>query len=370
MDSNNFNIKDDLQSGTLFKGSNHLKDLLAKLGFSFDKQADLLQALENESIDARALLLFSPRQLENLIPELTMIDSYRLINEAITLFKGEVTTLSEIIKKSEKRNFISTRVEKLDFKLNGGLPSQKLVELYGSAKTGKTQFFYTLAAEVLSKGKSVVWLDTEGSFESIRLRDNLAFFGYYEGENFTLEEVSDQFFFARVTHASELIGRILGLIPILSNNNVGLIIIDSLVAPIKADYSESSDFKERYLLTSSLLNYLKRMAVVYDLTVCYSNQVFNNFTEKGGRKELPSGGHLLSHASDLRFYLEKIDSKDLDHGEQVRRLSLVDCGWISEFHEFYAIGSFGICSPEKEFKMKGDYEEWLFSEQIRLKQKK
>ncbi|MHA1910472.1 MAG: AAA family ATPase [Candidatus Kariarchaeaceae archaeon] len=369
MEYNNFRVMDDLQTSSLpFKNTNILKDLLAKLDYSFEEQAEILQALEKESIDARALLLFSPRQLESLIPELTMINSYKLINDAVTLFKGEVITLSEIIKKSKERDFISTRVEKLDFKLNGGLPSQKLVELYGSAKTGKTQFFYTLSAEVLSKNKAVIWLDTEGSFESTRLKDNLAFYGYYEGESLTLEEISDQFFFARVTHASELIGRIMGLIPILSKNNVGLIIIDSLIAPIKADYSESSDFKERYLLTSSILNYLKRMAVVYDLTVCYSNQVYNNYTEKGGRKELPSGGHLLSHASDLRFYLERIDSKDYDHGEQVRKLTLVDCGWISEFHEFYAIGPFGICSPEKEFKMKGDYEEWLFSEEIRQKQ--
>ncbi len=103
----NLNVKDELQTEFSFKSTNSLKDLVANLGHSFDKQADILQALENESIDAQALLLFSPRQLEYLIPELTMIDCHKLINEAISQFKGEVTTLSKIIKESkEKRNFI------------------------------------------------------------------------------------------------------------------------------------------------------------------------------------------------------------------------------------------------------------------------
>ena len=116
-------------------------------------------------------------------------------------------------------------------------------------------------------------------------------------------------------------------------------IVDSIMACFRVDYSGRGELNERQQKLNQHLSNLTRVAEDYNIAVFLTNQVQSDpgasalFAAADGRK--PVGGHVLAHASATRILLRK------GRGEE-RVAKLQDSPNMPEKECVYVIGEGGI----------------------------
>ncbi|GJJ07219.1 hypothetical protein Clacol_001419 [Clathrus columnatus] len=218
----------------------------------------------------------------------------------------------EVQDKRHTVRYISTGSKAVDVILGGrflgGFQTQSISEgqsalamrnvglhMYGEFRTGKTQLAHTMS--VIAQ----LPLDMGGA----------------EGKHELLEELSSRF----------------------AQERFKLLIVDSIMALFRTDFSGRGELSERQQKLAQHLQRLSRMAEEYNVAVLLTNQVQSDpgatlsFAPGGAMK--PIGGHILSHASTTRMALRKgraeervaklVDSPDRPESEASYKLD--DGGW-------------------------------------------
>ncbi|KAG8930469.1 Meiotic recombination protein dmc1 [Tulasnella sp. 419] len=234
---------------------------------------------------------------------------------------------------------ISTGSKSVDAMLGGGLQTRCITEVYGEYRTGKTQLAHTMSVMVQlprdmggANGR-VAYIDTEGTFRPERI--------VAIAERFNLDgnEVLENITHARVLNSEDQMEIIGKLAERLADGHYRLIIVDSIMALFRVDYSGRGELSERQQKLAQCLNQLTRLAEEFNVAVLLTNQVQSDpgatmvFVAGGALK--PVGGHVLSHASTVRIFLRKgrgeervaklSDSPDRPEGEASYKLS--QGGW-------------------------------------------
>ncbi len=157
----------------------------------------------------------------------------------------------------------------LDKLLDGGLEHGAITNVYGPAGAGKTNVALLSTLSCLSKGGKVIYVDTEGSFSFERFRQ----IGGAE------EKLKNLFFFEPGSW-QEQHGRVQQLEEIAKNNDIGLIVVDSLVALYRLELSdENHQAVNRQLATQySILSKISRKN---DIPVLVTSQVYSKIDEEG-----------------------------------------------------------------------------------------
>lgn len=275
-----------------------------------------------------------------------------------------LTSFDKMLENATQFKYLRTRVDELNNNLNDsinkGFRSGTLIEFYGKPQMGKSQWMYELAVRVMlpkNKGgwdQGVIYFDTEGGFSMSRLVKSALYWGLPEADlrkkfNF----VAPQLLFL----GTDLFKHLEMLDSVIKEKNVGIIIIDSLIQPFKNQFASVSgeglaSMTVRQSLLGKTLARLKSIARSYNLIACYTNQVIANIGSYGNtKKEIPVGGDTVGHASDLRFELKK-QQKQGDM--EVRKMTLVDCGWLPVSKSEFALSPIGILDPKelKAYKQK------------------
>ncbi|PPQ67193.1 hypothetical protein CVT25_005794 [Psilocybe cyanescens] len=233
----------------------------------------------------------------------------------------------EVQEKRKRVNLISTGSKSVDSILGGGLMSQSISEVYGEFRTGKTQLAHTmsvvaqlppelggasgkvglkLSVPVLLTDKfdKVAYIDTEGTFRPDRVRSIADRFGV-DG-NMALENI----LYARAfnsEHQMELINEC--SLRFAEDKDYRLLIVDSIMALFRVDYSGRGELSERQQKLAQMLSKLAKLAEEYNICVLLTNQVQSDpgatMTFVAGGALKPIGGHILSHASATRMFLRK-----------------------------------------------------------------
>jgi meiotic recombination protein DMC1 len=92
-------------------------------------------------------------------------------------------------------------------------------------------------------------------------------------------------------------------------NEYRLLIIDSIMALFRVDYTGRGELNERQQKLNQFLSKLTHVAEEFNVAVLMTNQVQSDpganalFAAADGRK--PVGGHILAHASATRILLRK-----------------------------------------------------------------
>lgn len=204
---------------------------------------------------------------------------------------------------------ISTGSKQLDSILGGGIMTMSITEVFGEFRCGKTQMSHTLCITAqLSKelgggeGK-VAYIDTEGTFRPERIKQVAE--RYELDPEVCLENIS----YARALnseHQMELVEQLGGE---LSTGQYRLVIVDSIMANFRVDYSGRGELNERQQKLNQHLFRLNRLSEEFNVAVFMTNQVQSDpgasalFASADGRK--PVGGHVLAHASATRILLRK-----------------------------------------------------------------
>lgn len=194
---------------------------------------------------------------------------------------------------------IPTGSPKIDLALGGGLPSGKLIEIYGPPDVGKSTLAFSIMSQAAKMGFLCAYMDVERSWdpayvESIIGKENLT--SIYRMHGKTSEEVID---------ATELL---------ILTGQFKVVVIDSIPALVPRSQAESDLGTGRQGARAALLS----LALPKLITAADDNDtmvlLINQFRTKLGRITYlePTGGWAMRHYPCVRLALSKTDGKPKD----------------------------------------------------------
>jgi DNA repair protein RadA len=224
---------------------------------------------------------------------------------------------------------ITTGSKNLDGLLGGkGIQTKSITEAFGAFGSGKTQLALSLSVGVQlpieqggANGKCV-YIDTEGTIRPERDRQ------FAEGIGANADKVLKNILVARAfnsDHQMLLLDKVADLIK--DGEPIRLMIIDSLTAHFRAEFSGRGQLADRQQRLNRYLHNLMKVAEQNNLAVYVTNQVMSDPAQMFGDPTKAIGGNIVGHACTYRMYLRRgkkdsrvvklIDSPDLPDNETV-----------------------------------------------------
>jgi len=245
---------------------------------------------------------------------------------------------------SEKRkeiSNISTGSKNLDLLLGGkGLETKAITECFGAYGSGKSQLGFTLSVrtqlpvEMGGAAGKAVFIDTEGTFRPERIRQ------IAKGLDLNPEEVLKNIFVARAFNSDHQILLIDKVGEMIKNGEpIKLIVVDSLTAHFRAEFSGRGQLADRQQKLNKYLHNLMRIAEQCNLAVYVTNQVMANPAMMFGDPTTAIGGNIVGHASTYRVYLRR--------GKKGSRVAkLIDSPNLPDSETIFFVASKGVTDEE------------------------
>ncbi|KAM0839131.1 hypothetical protein ACQ4PT_060509 [Festuca glaucescens] len=238
-------------------------------------------------------------------------------------------TGSDLLIKRKSVVRITTGSQALDELLGGGIETLCITEAFGEFRSGKTQLAHTLCVSTQlplhmhgGNGK-VAYIDTEGTFRPERIVPIAERFGM------DANAVLDNIIYARAYTYEHQYNLLLGLAAKMAEEPFRLLIVDSVIALFRVDFSGRGELAERQQKLAQMLSRLTKIAEEFNVAVYITNQVI---ADPGGGMFItdpkkPAGGHVLAHAATIRLMLRKgkgeqrvckiFDAPNLPEGEAI-----------------------------------------------------
>ena len=231
---------------------------------------------------------------------------------------------------------VSTGSQELDDLLGGGLETGCVTEFFGEFRTGKTQLMHQLCVNVqLPREKGglegrALYIDTEGTFRPERIIQ------MSEGLDLDHKKVLKNIIFGRAYNSDHQILLIKEAANLIKENNVKLIVVDSIIGHFRSEYVGRGTLANRQQTINGHLHDLLRLTDIYpELGVVVSNQVQAKPDVFYGNPLQAAGGNIIAHGSTIRVYLRK------GKGEQ-RVAKIVDAPHLPEGEAVFSITENGI----------------------------
>ncbi|KAI4471335.1 reca/rad51/rada dna strand-pairing family member [Holotrichia oblita] len=235
-------------------------------------------------------------------------------------------TASEVSFQRKQLFKLSTGSKALDKLLGGGVEAMSITEVFGEFRCGKTQLSHTLCVTAQMPGPNgyiggkVIFIDTEHTFRPNRLKS------IAERYNLNENAVLDNILYARA-YNSEHQSELLNIVGCKLHEEAGvfkLLIIDSIMALFRVDYSGRGEIFDRQHKLGQMMSRLQKISEEYNIAVFITNQIASDF-KSPELATRPIGGNILAHASTTRIALTKgegairtaklLDSPDLEEAE-------------------------------------------------------
>ena len=227
----------------------------------------------------------------------------KAIRKALDYSDRGYVTGAQLHEEILQRTRLTTGSINLDTLLGGGIESETTLEIFGSNGSGKTQLCHSIAVHAqLSIGEGglgggVVWIDTENTFRPDRIAQIAGSLGLDPHEilsNIFCWEASN------ALHQVQGIERMEGL---LKEENIKLVIVDSMMSHLRSEYLGRGTLAERQNILNDALHKLKNLSKVRKLTSVYTNQVVSTPDIYTPLK--PAGGNIMGHAATTRIFIKK-----------------------------------------------------------------
>lgn len=247
----------------------------------------------------------------------------------------------EFSKKRANVLYITTGSKNFDELMGGkGIESKAITEAFGAYGSGKTQLGLSLAVNVQlpveqggAAGKAV-YIDTEGTFRPQRIRQ------IAEGIGANPDMVLKNILVARAfnsDHQILLLEKVSEMIK--SGEPIKLVVIDSLTAHFRAEFSGRGQLADRQQKLNRYMHELMRLAESNNLVVYVTNQVMANPAQMFGDPTTAIGGNIVGHASTYRLYLRRAKQ-----GSRVAKL--IDSPSLPDGEAIYYVTNYGIKDKE------------------------
>jgi len=238
---------------------------------------------------------------------------------------------------------LTTGLERLDEQLFGGIESGSLVELYGPARGGKTQWSAYLAVRSMlpenqgGLAGKVLWIDTEDSFKPWTIRAIAMRFGL--DPEVALGSIGR----ADIIDSGQIEDLFESIPSMCAKDGYKLVVIDSFSGLFRQEYTGLQTLRIRQQDMNTRLNQMRRVCKATKAIFVYTNQVMAKISNYGGYDGAPIGGHIMSHASDYRFQVN-IGKDDERH------IKLKDNAGLPEFKVTTRLGWGGFYPDAKSKK--------------------
>ncbi len=271
----------------------------------------------------------------NEVAEVGVEAAKKAIEAAKKAIEVDFETAWAMLERRQGIGRITTGSKKLDELLGGGIESQSLTEFFGKFASGKSQVGFQLCVNAQlppengGLGGKVIFIDSESTFRPDRVKQMAESVGL--DPKTTLENI----FVQKAENSDHQILLVEKADQLIKNENVKLLIIDSLTSHFRADYIGRGALGERQQKLNQHVHKLQKLADKHNIAVYFTNQVMDNPAIMFGDPTMPIGGHVLAHAATYRVYLRK--SKD-----DKRIARLVDSPNLPEREVVFKVTTEGI----------------------------
>ena len=233
----------------------------------------------------------------------------KAVIEARTILGISPMTALELLDEQRSKRYLSTGSQAFDEILGGGIATGSITEIAGEFSSGKSQICFQLCINAIISedfgglnGK-VFFVDTEGTFSAKRVLQIATF----NRAKLDPHEILKNIFVARSFNADHQIQIVNEADNLLKNENVRLIIIDSIASHFRSEYHGKEQLIERQQKIMALAEKLQKYADSYDLAIITTNQVLASIDNYlAGKVAEPALGYAWGHRPQTRIWLRKL----------------------------------------------------------------
>ena len=190
----------------------------------------------------------------------------------------------------------------------GGYDQDIITTIYGPGGSGKSNFCMLVCVSQAKKGNKVIFIDTEGGFSTERFKQ------IHGGEKEAVEKDIENVLILNPTSFEEQEKAFEDLLKLLKNNDVSLIIVDSIGMLYRLELAEAIKSEDTFKIQNvnrklaSQLRTLNEICRKQKIPVIVTNQVYSNYVkdvEDAITKENQMvGGDLLKYWSKCLIELD------------------------------------------------------------------
>ena len=188
----------------------------------------------------------------------------------------------------------------------------------------------------------MIFIDTENTFRSERIFQIAEDRGISEPD-----EILRRIYVCKIYNTSHLEMIIQDLGKSIEEYKAKLVIIDSIIALHRAEFTGRGTLAERQQRLNMMLHKLNRLAEVHNIAVVITNQVQSQpddfFSDGNGFR--PTGGNVIAHATTYRIMLRKAGKTRIAimvdspyHMYDQTRFSITEAG-VQDVEEYKTSGS-------------------------------
>ena len=265
----------------------------------------------------------------------------KIISIARDSISVQFVTADELLKERLNVKKLTTGSQALDELLGGGLDTQTITEFFGAYGSGKSQLCHQLCVNVqlpYERGGlegAALYIDTEHTFSPERIVQMAKFRGLDP------EQVVKRIVYAEAFNSDHQMLLLERCDRIIKENNIKLIVVDSLTAHFRSEYLGREMLAERQQKLNKHLHRLFRLARVFNLVAVVTNQVMSRPDVFFGDSVQAVGGHIVAHTSHTRIYLKKAAKGN------VRIARLVSSPYLPEGEAIFKITENGVEDVEE-----------------------
>jgi DNA repair protein RadA len=241
---------------------------------------------------------------------------------------------------------LTTGSKALDELLGGGLETQTITEFYGEYGSGKSQVCHQLCVNVQLPPErgglngAALYVDTENTFRTERIVQMARHLGLDP------EEAAKKIIYAEAYTSDHQMFLLDNADEVIKENNVRLIIVDSLTSHFRSEYIGRETLAPRQQRLNKHMHKLIRLARAFNAVAVVTNQVMAKPDVFFGNAVHPIGGNIVAHTSNTRIYLRKASRGP------VRIARLVACPYLPEGEEIFKITENGMEDVSEDDKVK------------------
>ncbi|MES1907156.1 MAG: DNA repair protein RAD51 A [Cercozoa sp. M6MM] len=278
----------------------------------------------------------------NQVKGMTEVKAEKLRRAGEELVQMGFQSAAEFFQQRQQIVRISTGCKAFDTILDGGVETGAITEMFGEARMGKTQVCHTLCVTVqlpLDRGGAegrAMYIDTENTFRPERIAKI--------AERFSLAaaDVLNNIAVARCYNSDHQMNLLVQASNMMRENRYALLIVDSIMAKYRTDYTGRGQLAERQQHLGLFLRGLQRLAETYGCAVVITNQVVSNVDGMSAQFNpvKPVGGNIVAHMSTTRLSMMK------GRGPGVRKVKIYDSPCLPEADALFSITDGGVDDVE------------------------
>ena len=270
----------------------------------------------------------------------------KIIAEARDSISLSFVRADELMRMKANVRRLATGSKAFDGLIGGGLETQTITEFYGEYGVGKSILCHQLAINVqlpFDKGGlegGALYLDTEQTFRPewiVRMAKSVG-----------LEptDAAQRIIYSEAYNSDHQILLLDKADPLIKENNIRLIIIDSLTSHFRSEYIGREMLAERQQRLNNHMHRLIRLARGFNAVAIVTNQVMSKPDQFFVNSVDAVGGHIVAHTSHTRVFLRRAANGP------IRIARLVSSPYLPEGERIFKVTEGGIVDVAEDDEVK------------------